>query len=115
MKTLNIIISSFAILIFSGCYTQLLIEDDGPSAANTQPDGTYQGPIVIEIPVPVPIPMPSPGPWPVPLPPPSRPISTTPVATSPIRDSGYQRSGSESTQQNTQASNRLEGAKRGGR
>jgi hypothetical protein len=95
MKSLNIILSAFAILIFSGCYTQLLIEDDGPVASDSQPVASEPDPVIFVIP-----------------PPPRLYVSpydqvsqtaysypgNTGQSADPQRTSGYQRGGSESSQ-----------------
>ena len=119
MKSLNIILSTFAILIFSGCYTQLLIEDDTPAAAYTQPVVSNPNrlppadPIIYAVPVPEPIYVPVS--YPVMQPSYSSPASPTAPTAAPTRTSGYQRSGSESSQQNTQTTTRTEGSRRGGK
>jgi hypothetical protein len=93
MKTLSIILSSIAMLAFSGCYTQLLIEDT-----------TY--PAIEPIHIPPPPPPPSPWPYhPTPTPNPDpQPIDN------PHRESGYQRSPLPSSQDNS----RNTGARRSG-
>ena len=110
MKTLNILLFAFAILIFSGCYTQLLIEDDQPMSANAQPMPPATEPEIIYVvdtqPVYVPVPVP------IYIPPAhSNPVATTPAPAPVQRTSGDQRSGSEASSQNT---NRNSGATRGG-
>lgn len=87
MKTLKIFLFGFAILVFSGCYTELLIEDD-PSADNSSqpqyvpynPDTWYYYPPTYD-----------PG---IPLPTPGGPGAKIPGGdngNTKTRDSGYQR------------------------
>lgn len=92
MKTLSITLSSIAMLAFSGCYTQLLIEDT-----------TYPAIYPIYIPPPPPPPLPYP---PTPNPDP-QPIDN------PHRESGYQRSPSPGSP-SSQDQSRNTGAKRTG-
>ena len=110
MKTLNILLFAFAILIFSGCYTQLLIEDDQPMSANAQPMPPATEPEIIYVVDPQPVYVPVSVPIYIP-PAYSNPVATTPAPAPVQRTSGDQRSGSEASSQNT---NRNSGATRGG-
>jgi hypothetical protein len=114
MKTLKILLFAFAILMFSGCYTQLLVEDDDPWTTAEQP---------VYIPPPDPIliyypsyPYPPPDPPRPPTPPIGGPVYPNPVGpggtTDPHRDSGNKRRGSD--QQNSQDNSRNGGATRSG-
>jgi hypothetical protein len=48
MKTLMIVLISIALLIFSGCYTQLLIEDDPQPVRKPQPVFAIPAPVVVD-------------------------------------------------------------------
>jgi hypothetical protein len=113
MKTLNILLIAFAILIFSGCYTQLLIEDDPPTSANAQPMPPAMEPVIIYVVQPEPAYIPDP--LQMYLPPAYlNPVTSTPVPAPVQRTSGVQRSGAETPQTPPQKTTRDSGATRGG-
>jgi hypothetical protein len=95
MKTLNVLPFAFAVMIFSGCYTQLVVEDDDPWSTSDQPEYTASPePIVIYVPEPYPVYVPSPGPGPI-IP----PGNPTPPAPPVQRPTGVQRPRPEGPQQ----------------
>jgi hypothetical protein len=111
MKTFNILPFAFAIIIFSGCYTQMMVEDEDPWSTSDQPEYTAPPePVVIYVPDPHPVFVPSPSPGPGPITPPGNlnPIVTTPAPTG-QRPTGVQRPDPEAPQQNK---NRNSGATR---
>ncbi len=120
MKSFSTLPIAFAVLMFSGCYTELMVEDDDLSATDEQP--VYPeppAPIIIIQPV-YPLPEPPHGPPPiVPSPAPGIPPPVTnPDGTSGNQDThrntGYERRGSTTTQQNSQDDRRSSGVTRGG-
>jgi hypothetical protein len=120
MKSLSTLPIAFAVLMFSGCYTQLMVEDDDPWATEEQPEYPEPpAPIIIIQPV-YPPPRPPHGPPPiVPGPAPALPPPViNPGGTSgnqdTHRDTGYERRGSTVPQQNSQDDTRSSGVNRGG-
>ncbi len=123
MKSLNIIFTAFALLTFSGCYTQLLIEDDSPITSNTQPaivnpnsvvvspllPGMQSEEVYVVVPTPVYVPVYSPEP----ITGYSNPAGSGSAATV-QRTSGEQRSAPVSAQPAAQDNSRNTGATRSG-
>ncbi len=98
MKILNILPFAFAIMIFSGCYTQLVVEDDDPWSTSDQPEyPAAPEPIVIYVPEPYPVYVPSPRPI---IPPGNQNPIATPPAPPAQRPTGVQRPRPEVPQQN---------------
>ena len=106
MKTLNILLFAPAILLFSGCYTQLMVQDNDPWTIAEQP-------VYIPPPDPILIYYPEyPAPGPIYVPPgggggsnPGGPIKIT----YPHRNSGDLRRGSDAAQQSSQDNSRNSG------
>ncbi len=107
MKSLNALLLGFAILIFSGCYTQLLIEEDGQVSTADETIETPVDPqplpplppIVPIIPTPIPIdPIHPPVTGPI-HPAPIIPDPKPPANDNPHRETGYNRDRLTSTSQ----------------
>ena len=106
-KVLNILVIAATVLIFSGCYTQLLVQDNPPSNTPSEPIVMQpaQDPVLIlvENPDPVYLPMPEP-----PYVPPaySNPVAAPAPPKSTQRTSGVQRSAPNTPQAPPQNTNR---------
>ena len=121
MKSLSILLTAIALLTFSGCYTQLMIEDDSPVSSNTQ-STVSPAPVVIDpllpgmtseavyvvTPTPVYVPVYNPEP----ITGYSNPAASAPAATA-LRNSGDQRSAAPA-QPAAQNNSRNTGATRSG-
>jgi hypothetical protein len=122
VKTLNITIVAFAILAFSGCYTQLMVYDTPETPANAKPlvaepapDAPVTEVYYIADPRPVYVPVYVTGPvGGVYHPPAPAPVYTAPAPAPPQRTTGIQRSSAEASQSSSQNTSRNSGATRSG-
>jgi hypothetical protein len=123
MKTFKIVLISFALLAFSGCYTQLLIEDDPQPVQKRQPVFVIPSPVVDplmpgmtpdEVMVVTPVPVYVPVNTPEPITGYSNPAGSAQQPATVQRTSGDQRSAPAPSQSASQNHSRSTGATRSG-